>query len=134
MEGDGGGVGKVRNERSDIVTRVESTPKKKVRLQGVNLHTTIQGEKGGVERWTRGKVRDKRNEKRGSINGYPVPRERHIITERWKIVRVMCGIQGEGRRQRQEGLVVHEGEVQKLIAAKVELGSGVARRSTWYRG
>ena len=37
----------------------------------------------------------------------------------------------KGRR----GLVVHEeGEVQKLIAAKVELGSGVARRSTWYRG
>lgn len=32
------------------------------------------------------------------------------------------------------GEVVHVGEVQKLIAAIVELGSGVTRRSTWYRG
>ena len=30
--------------------------------------------------------------------------------------------------------VVHAGEVQKLIAAVVELGGGVTRRSTWYRG
>ena len=66
-------VGKVRNGRSDIVTRVESTPKKKVRLQGVNLHTTIQGEKG-EERWTRGKVRDKRNESEDplTVTQYPV--------------------------------------------------------------
>jgi len=37
-------VGKVKNERNDIVTREESTPKKKVRLQGVNLYNYTRGE------------------------------------------------------------------------------------------
>jgi hypothetical protein len=93
-------VGKVKNERRDIVTRVESTPKKKVRLQGVNLlHNYTRGE--GGESWTRGERKRQKNEKQASINGYPVLRERHIITEQWKIVRVMGGIQGGRRRQRQ---------------------------------
>jgi hypothetical protein len=39
-------VGKVKNERNDIVTREESTPKMKVRLQGVNLHNYTRGEGG----------------------------------------------------------------------------------------
>jgi hypothetical protein len=35
-----------------------------------------------------------------------------------------------GRREE----VVHVGQVQKLIAVIVELGSGVTCRGTWYRG
>jgi len=41
---------------------------------------------------------------------------------------------GEGNKGGREEGVVHAGDVQKLIAAIVELGSGVTRRSTWYRG
>jgi hypothetical protein len=47
----------------------------------------------------------------------------------------MCGIQGkQNKGGRRGGEVVHAGDVQKLIAAKVELGGGVTCRSTWYRG
>jgi hypothetical protein len=73
-----GRVGIVMNEENDIVTRVESTPKKKVRLQGVNLHNYTREQGGVMER------RDQKEWKVGSINGYPVPRERHIITEQWE--------------------------------------------------
>lgn len=45
---------------------------------------------------------------------------------------VSCVVSKE--EERDKGGVVHAGDVQKLIAAKVELGSGVTRRSTWYRG
>jgi hypothetical protein len=38
------------NEENDIVTRVESTPKKKVRLQGVNLHNYTREQGGVMER------------------------------------------------------------------------------------
>lgn len=43
--------GRVKNERGNIVTRVESTPEKKVRLQGVNLlHSYTRREEGAVDK------------------------------------------------------------------------------------
>jgi hypothetical protein len=52
------GVGKVRNERSDIVTRVESTPKKESEITGSeHTHKYTRGERGGV-----GKVRNERSD------------------------------------------------------------------------
>jgi len=51
-----------------------------VRLQEVNLHNyTRRGSSDGREEEQ--VVKNKRNAKSGSINGYPVPRERHVITE-----------------------------------------------------
>ena len=44
------------------------------------------------------------------------------------VVSVIGGSIGGG------GEIVHADEVQKLIAAIIELGGGVTRRSTWYRG
>lgn len=68
--------GQGRNERSDIVTRVESTPKKKVRLQGepTQLHKTGRWSSEQV------KVKDKgmKSEDPLTVTQYP---ERHIITE-----------------------------------------------------
>jgi len=42
--------GQGENEGSDIVTRVASTPKKKVGLQGVNQHNYTRGTRMGSKK------------------------------------------------------------------------------------
>jgi len=59
--------GQGENEGSDIVTRVRSTPKKKVGLQGVNLHNYTRGTRNG-----RQKTKGMKNEDPLTVTQYPV--------------------------------------------------------------
>jgi hypothetical protein len=60
-------VGKVKNERIDIVTRAESTPEKKVRLQRANQHN-YTSEKKKREHQTKGM----KSENPLTVTQYPV--------------------------------------------------------------
>jgi hypothetical protein len=77
-------------------------------------------------------------ESKDPLEGYPVPCERHKITEQRKHRESHAWYPRRCERDKGGaaggGEVVHACGVQKLIAAIVKLVGGVTGRSTWYRG
>jgi hypothetical protein len=125
------------NERSDIVTRVESTLKRKWDYRRWTY--TTQARRGSSEKRKRKKGKGKNNNRQNewkarTINGYPVPRERHVITEQRNREGEWGSCVVSRRRKATVGEVVHAGMFRELVAAIVELGGGVTCRSSWYRG
>jgi hypothetical protein len=59
--------GQGENEGSDIVTRAESTPKKKVGLQGVNLYNYTRATRNGEQ-----KTKGMKSEDPLTVTQYPV--------------------------------------------------------------